>query len=247
MKIKLMSDLHSEFWHPNRGQVPAHLLENSQKADVIILAGDIEVGMLKTANVLHQFAEVYQKVVYLPGNHEFYGSNIHEMDDLRMWVPENVYVLNPGVVKINDVTFIGAPLWTNFRGGHPGAKQSAKQCISDFRQIRDFGPEVCEALFNEHATFIHEVYNATPGKKVIVTHFLPAIECIDKQYQNEGLLNYYFANDMASWISTLEDTTWCFGHTHESVDIKINNTRLLCNPYGYNGENKKFTNMIFEI
>jgi hypothetical protein len=83
--------------------------------------------------------------------------------------------------------------------------------------------------------FIKHAYENNPGKKVIVTHFLPAEVCISPRFQGEGLLNYYFANAHDEWISTLSDTTWIFGHTHDRVDLKLGDTRLLCNPYGYFG------------
>ncbi len=229
MKIQLLSDLHIEFWKQK------FRITNPHNANVLVLAGDIAVGVDKVAGVLITCSKEFPHVVYLPGNHEFYGHTLESFEFLKSLVPANVYILNPGCIKLDDVTFIGAPLWTNFRARHPSAMKAAKDMISDFRLIKDFSPAVAAALFDEHFQFIKCMYENTPGKKVIVTHFLPATECISPRFQGEGLLNYYFANDLGEWIKELKNTTWMFGHTHDSMDFLLGETRVLCNPYGYRG------------
>ena len=82
-----------------------------------------------------------------------------------------------------------------------------------------------------------DAYAATVGKTIIVTHFLPAIECIASEYYGDSAVNDYFANDMGNWIGYLSDATWMFGHTHAPVDKVLGDTRMLCNPYGYNKNN----------
>jgi len=62
MKLAIFSDLHNEFtpWTPP---------ETVKKADVVILAGDIDVGV---KGVLWAAKTFSQPVVYVPGNHEYY-------------------------------------------------------------------------------------------------------------------------------------------------------------------------------
>jgi Icc-related predicted phosphoesterase len=38
---------------------------------------------------------------------------------------------------------------------------------------------------------------------------------------------------MTELIATKQPMIWTHGHTHESADYMIGQTRLVCNPYGY--------------
>jgi hypothetical protein len=68
---------------------------------------------------------------------------------------------------------------------------------------------------------------------VVVTHFLPARECIAPRWRGANLLNDYFANNLGEYISTMSDATWLFGHTHDATDIVLGDTRVVANPHGY--------------
>lgn len=62
MKIRILSDLHLEFqqWSPPKAA-----------ADIIVLAGDIDLGIHGVEWGRQSFPS--SPVVYVPGNHEFYG------------------------------------------------------------------------------------------------------------------------------------------------------------------------------
>lgn len=74
ISIHLLSDLHLEI---DRGEGPDY--ENfriTPKADILALLGDI--GTLNEDRLfrfLRQQTRQFSKVLYLPGNHEFYHSN----------------------------------------------------------------------------------------------------------------------------------------------------------------------------
>ena len=58
-----------------------------------------------------------ERILYVPGNHEFYGS---EIDLARRALAHQcrrhqVTLLDPGAVTIDDIRFIGATLWTGLR------------------------------------------------------------------------------------------------------------------------------------
>jgi hypothetical protein len=121
----------------------------------------------------------------------------------------------------------------------------SKRCINDYRRIKGLEYQV---LYKKHLSFIKQAYEAIPGKKIIVTHFLPAQACISPRFRNDGLINYYFANSLDKWIDSLSDVPyWFFGHTHDQVDTIIGTTRLIANPTGYPGENKVFYEGIYEV
>lgn len=248
MKIRLLSDLHHEFMTGKEEKAQPYFEYRGE--DVLILAGDIACGSTNVMDTIKRFkAAGFPEVIYVPGNHEYYGTSFRDFNakmSLKVFEHDNVHFMNPGCTIIDDVVFIGAPLWTNFRGDIH-AKMAAKSMITDFRLIDGFHPDHAESMFREHLSFIKMMYEVHPNqKKVIVTHFLPAVECISPRFRGANLLNNYFANDLGEWISTLSDTTWLFGHTHDKVDITIGDTRLVANPYGYfaTDTNKEFNNFL---
>lgn len=241
MKIRLLSDLHLEFY-PNPD------IYKGPEADVLVIAGDLHVGADACWSALKRFADHYERVLYCPGNHECYDkSSLQEFDaKLKQFSDSTrIHYLNPGFVKIGNINFIGASLWTNFRKDK-WAKQICASRINDFRLIKNLTTDQAVDTHERHIKFIQEAYSQLEGKKVIFTHFLPAIECIAPEYQGPDLLNYYFASDYGDYISTLKDTTWMFAHTHTPTDIMLGDTRLVANPYGYN-KNNDYKECILEI
>lgn len=138
MKLHILSDLHTEFTDFDSPHADA---------DVVVLAGDIGVGMDAIEWAERQFPEV--PVVYVPGNHEFYGCDIRDIDSFLAAAPANFRILNNHSCEIDDVRFLGCTLWTDFKFYGDGeawfARQQAKSLIVDFASIRNgnrlFTPE----------------------------------------------------------------------------------------------------------
>lgn len=236
MKIRLLSDLHTEF----RPDPQAQQYFDYNGEDVLVLAGDIASGSSNAFNQIKKFRNAgFKDIIFVPGNHEYYGTEISDFDakmKLKCASIPDVHFLNPGWVKIKDTVFIGGTLWTNFRC-NPIAELDAASMIADFRIIKHFRPELAALKYYEHLKTFEQAYKAFPNeRKVFVSHFLPAVECISPRFRaSDNLLNNYFANDLGNWIETLDNSTWLFGHTHDSVDINVGTTRLIANPYGYFG------------
>lgn len=233
MKIRLLSDLHTEFRLPYKSEP----LANYRGEDVLVLAGDIASGSTNTMEVLKFFkAQGYKHVVYVPGNHEYYGTRVEDFDTKmidKCAAVEGIHFLNPGSVTIDGVLFIGATLWTHFADDF-FAMKAASRNISDFRYIKDFTTDDAAQLYHNHLGFIKNAYEGRGNRKVVVvTHFLPARECIAPRFQGPDLLNDYFANNLGGYISEMSDTTWLFGHTHDAVDKLLGDTRVVANPHGY--------------
>lgn len=239
MKIRLLSDLHHEFYEDQN-------LYANKGEHILVVAGDLAVGPENCWSALQRFAEHTRHVVYVPGNHEYYNYSIREFDEYLTQVSynTNVHFLNPGCVTLDGVTFIGATLWTDF-GNSRVNEYACSRSINDFRLIKDFNTGECVRLNARHTKYVRK-HAELPGKKVVVTHFLPDHACIAPQYRGPDPNNHYFANNLGSWIQDLEHTVWLFGHTHTVTDIKINNTRVLANPYGYY-RNKNYTECVVEV
>ncbi len=104
MRLLLLSDLHREF-----GDID--IPENS--ADVIVLAGDIDIGTRGVGWAKRVFDK---PVVYVGGNHENYGHSVPAFGQKLRDAAEgsNVRFLENDSVIINGVRFLGCTLWTDF-------------------------------------------------------------------------------------------------------------------------------------
>lgn len=255
MKLQLISDVHLEFWKYHTKQAKYDELERNilRPADVLVVAGDLDSGRTNVLETLKFLSTKYKTVLYLPGNHEYYqGLHLGGFDyhNFTSKLPKNVHHLMPGnKVNIDDVTFFGATLWTNFDES-PAAEKLAHKYINDFRRIPDAFR--MKDIFYEHKEWLEDVYTNTIGKKVIVTHFLPAMACVAPKYRDGDMvsqyLNHYFANSLDGWIEKLENVTWLFGHTHDAIDLTIGQTRCLARPVGYPGEHSQpYEPLILEI
>ncbi len=248
MKYKFISDTHFEFYVSDRKVldfIDTKLCDEKSHETVLLHGGDLH-RVSKLTWVLGELAQRFAHVVYVPGNHEAYGSSVETvgaiLDDLEV---SNLHVLNPGVVHFNDVTIIGATLWTNLLAQSDEFVNAVTHGISDFSRIEKMTAQRFTAIHRRDAAFIKRQLELTEGQKTIVmTHHLPSHQCIHPRYRAMpySILNSGFAADLDEVITTFQPEYWLFGHTHDSMELGIGSTRLIANPYGYQGyeENPQF-------
>lgn len=233
MKIHILSDLHTEF---------SDFDPPETDADVVVLAGDIGVG---SGGI--QWAERWSPkvpVIYVPGNHEFYGRDVRDTDQLFDAVSANIHVLSDSTLELDGVRFLGSTLWTDFRLYGEGeawfSRQKARALIGDFISIRNgerpFTPED-SVEFHEasKAWLVSELQKKFDGTTIVVTHHLPAMPSINSRYKND-VLNPAFASRLEDVIERYQPDLWIHGHTHVPCDYEIFGTRVVCNPRGYPSE-----------
>lgn len=254
MKIHLMSDLHLEF---SKGKFAGYVQPTD--ADVVILAGDINPGVLglmwagKTFNV---------PTICLAGNHEFYGKrslakHYTKMHDKAAEVGVN-FLQNESIV-IDGVRFLVATLWTDFDlfGNQPIAMINAQSVMNDYRQIKASHKSslnlLPSAVLYEHKIsmeFLTEELNKDfDGTTVVVTHHAPSEQSCFPMFRGDPF-NFCYASRLERFVETFAPALWVHGHIHSSVDYMIGDTRVVCNPRGYAGhqENPNFDpTLILEV
>jgi len=144
MLIQLASDMHLEFWgHDWRRPIAAL---RGGVADVLLLPGDIFTWKTFTRDeiteIFSRFSEKAKHVLYIEGNHEYYGSRA---PDLHARIRDtdlgsSVHVLHDEVMEIEGWRFLGGTLWFPDRP----EDRVQQRCISDFSVIKDFTPWVYE-------------------------------------------------------------------------------------------------------
>jgi 3',5'-cyclic AMP phosphodiesterase CpdA len=234
MRIRVLSDLHLEFqdWIPPKPD-----------ADIVVLAGDIHVGVRGIEWARRSFPLC--PVVYVPGNHEFYGENLRELteDLFERGRRLGVDVLEGRSLVIGGVRFLGATLWTDFAldladgRSIDHAMDSAQKGMSDFQVIRydetrTFRPAHARAIHLERVRWLRsKLADPFMGATVVVTHHLPLRQSIHPEYADSDL-NPSFASDLSDMMGP-PISIWIHGHTHESLDYLVKGTRVVCNPRGY--------------
>ena len=235
MKLLILSDLHNEF----EPFVPV-----PTEADLVILAGDIGTKARAVQWAASAFGSL--PVVMVAGNHDLWGSSIprgyEKMKDAARGT--RVHFLQNDQVVIDGVRFLGATLWTNYRltANQPLAMWDARQrMVRDFKKVRNaqFGKTSPAFMLEQHfksAQFLSEQM-AMPfsGKTVVVTHHAPTGASIPERFRadSQSHLNAAYASNLEHMMGGDAVQLWVHGHTHDSLDMNIAGTRVICNPRGY--------------
>ena len=133
MKLLVLSDLHLEMAPYT---APVRVL---QECDAVVLAGDIHKGCHALAWARQTFGDL--PVLYVAGNHEFYGHRWDKLlDQLRVQARSlDIHFLENTAVQLQGIRFLGCTLWTDF-AYFGSAKRDAmglrvQKALNDYRLI----------------------------------------------------------------------------------------------------------------
>lgn len=248
MRLHILSDLHLEF-------APFELPK--VEADVVILAGDVHPGFLGLKWIQDNIREV--PVIYVMGNHEFYGKDIPKltMEFKERTCGTNVHVLENDSIEIDGVKFLGTTLWTDFEldGDLIAGQAEAAFQMTDYRRIRlapqysKFRPRDSRRMHLESVEWLKkQVANCSTVPKVVVTHHAPSRRSFKPQKQHHPLSPSY-ASNLDALVESSNARLWIHGHIHHCSDYTVGATRVLVNPRGYPEERVKEFNpsLVVEI
>ncbi len=243
VRLQLLSDIHVEF-HRDGGRAFVDSLDPAH-VDVLVLAGDIAVAD-DIAPALSLFCRRYASaaVVYVHGNHEFYGSNresVHATTRRAESENPNLVWLDCSIAELGGKRILGAPLWF----ARHADEQRLKRGMTDFSAIGAF--ESWVHLENTRTVGFFED-NLRPGD-IVVTHHLPSQKSVARAYAGHPL-NPFFVCELDPLILERQPRLWLHGHTHNSARYELGSTTVACNPFGYVGHelNHDFDDaMVFEV
>lgn len=236
MKIQYASDLHLEFY-----ENAVFIARNpfTVAGDVLVLAGDTFLLNDFEGFKRHRFwdwcTENYRQTLLIPGNHEYYHSNLADYPD--SWEKElrpNVRMCENRSVVIDDTEFILSTLWSHIPDWDWPA---LRRGMSDFHLIR-YGKQpltasVYNALHERDLAFIKDsVARSTAARKVVVTHHVPSRLCVAPEFVGSDLESG-FTVDLTDYIEASGIDLWVYGHSHRSIDRTIGRTRVVSNQVGY--------------
>lgn len=225
MKFSISSDLHLDF----RPMTDADLIRdqiNNCGADVHFIAGDVA----NSFNESEKFVRQIPHSLFFAGNHEFYD---------RKWEPFD----NGDVSEFGGVTVFHGTLWTDFNKGDPLTEVMVNNVLNDSFWIKGYSVDLIKKI---NARMREQIFDLQPD--VVVTHHAPSHQSIAERYKAHHHMNGGFVNDYDNYILDSKIKVWCHGHTHTRMDYMIGNTRVICNPLGYRGENATPWNpVVFEL
>lgn len=241
---RYISDIHS-YMHV----FDYYMQEAASKDETLILAGDLrEFGNRNGGDLLDKLrtiCSIFKKVIFVPGNHEYYGSYINTVDiniKQRLYDVNNFLLLQNGeYIDIGDVRIIGATLWSDITD----CREIAKYLMSDYscifvkdgdKKARLLNPNDTLDLHHIHLASIKKSLYEWSGPSIVVTHHTPSFKSISPGFE-DSLLNPAFLNELEleKW-----PTYWIHGHVHSRHNYMHNGCNVLCNPVGYKGEETKY-------
>ena len=234
MRIALLSDIHLSV---NTLPFP------DVDADIVVLAGDIS----RPAMAIEWAKSSPVPVVYVAGNHEFYGSDlISTYEQLnRLSEGTQIHVLERSEYVHNGVRFLGCTLWSDYRLFDTAEDRArnidlATKVVRDFTHIKIspdfqdlFSPAVSQLIFLQTVAWLENCFTSNRTiPTVVISHFAPTRLSISPAFESSPI-NSCFVSDLEDRIKDWQPALWLHGHTHGSFDYQVGNTRVICNARGY--------------
>ena len=238
MKLRLASDLHLERtsdMHYIDSLIP-HMPDDLETT--LVLLGDIHVGT-GARIYIDEMAKRFKYVIYIFGNHEFYGYNFYTLrekfHDKTSHIP-NLFVLENDSVILDGQKFVGCTLWTDGDKENPFSMRSVEKKIHDYYLIEGMDGKILRIIetIAAHKTSLAYLREEVDEATVVLTHHVPLFNVLcDPMYKNSQIQGG-FESDLAELILDLQPKYWLYGHNHYNIGVTdIGNTKLVSNQACY--------------
>ena len=262
MKIDYCSDTHWDFYLDPSTTINFRKIEliidndfSTQDSDTLIIAGDTGHYPKQDALFLTVLKERYKNIFIVQGNHNLYCVSKSQKEAYKTWQAKfdetkkifeacDCYVLDGDIVKLGNKTIGGAMGWYD---GHFFYNQGFfnpygesidarwKRVMNDSRLIpglKDFYDIMTVELPKLELAFLKE-------PDLMVSHYIPSVNPIafHEKYRNDANNAFYSFSFDAHLLGCSKETTWIYGHTHDTHEFQIGNVKCITNPFGYPSEN----------
>ncbi|UOU97037.1 metallophosphoesterase [Chryseobacterium daecheongense] len=232
MKIQIISDLHQEFGYTDL---------NFDRSDVVVLAGDINLGTKGVEWIKSKIPD--KPVLYVLGNHEYYkGSYPKTLNKIKeAAIGSNVIVLEDNFVDLDGIRFHGTTLWTDFSifGDPMQYGMICQSAMNDYKKIKrdpSYSKMRTIDIFKIHQLsriwLKESLTHSKDLKNIVITHHAPSIQSVPEHFKNDPVTSAY-ASNLEDFIVEHQPLYWIHGHIHTPCRYKIGKTEIICNPHGY--------------
>jgi predicted MPP superfamily phosphohydrolase len=255
MQLDLISDLHLERQTYFRELLPLlMLIKKNQKSTILGLLGDIGYPTQRLyMQFLKQMALLYQYVIVIPGNHEYWDENvsIENLDQImtqmcdqintspsefgRKGSKGKIIYLQKSFVVIDGYRLIGCTLWSHINFPNKlGTAQFDYQYVHKSQSLL----VTCEdtnQLHNDHVQWIQSQITECHQNNqplIVLTHFGPEVEtrAIPPKFRG-GNYQEGYSTELRTMIKP-PIVCWCYGHTHHPYKGDHNGVLIQNNSIG---------------
>jgi DNA repair exonuclease SbcCD nuclease subunit len=264
MKIKVVSDLHLEFSDidiPNNGCdllilsgdiiIAQDLYDHPRDGWVENKSYLYFNKKMRTQNA-ERFRKFFERVsknfphvIYVAGNHEFYHGLWYATSDylrkeISYW--SNIYYLDKEVKIINDIPFLGCTLWSDMNKRDPLTLTVLSGMMNDHRVVlnekKDFARLIAEDMADRHDEHLSWLKETVPkyDSCMVVGHYGPSTLSTHPKFKDDYHVNGGYLSDLSDFIlDHPQIKLWTQGHSHKAFEYTIGETKIVCNPRGYEG------------
>lgn len=242
MKIQYISDLHLE-----RQQNRLFFEKNPilPHAEYLILIGDIiPINQIdQIDSFLNHISQVFTKVFWLPGNHEFYGSDYNKYQSCNIPIRENIFLINNQSIVIEDYELVFSTLWSNL---DLDKRWFLQYHINDFKYIKYKENHIDALDYNKFHTdslaFLNKILKQIDSRKtIVITHHCPILLPL----KNQESFQSAYCSQLENMILKHQPLYWLYGHTNTFNDlIQIGETKLLTNQFDSSTDMKELVKAI---
>lgn len=252
LQIQIASDLHTEFYGLHSTSAPLHLIV--PRAPVMALLGDIGNAFTDSLRAyLHIQAGIFEKVLFIVGNHEFYNNGrtgTKSVTEQWAWLKrvcaerDNIYLLEKDSVDVCGIRILGTALWSDIPDD---MLQDAEMAMNDYalcynhkegEDPRQLTSAETREWYQENVQWIRDELDKARQEgvpTVVLTHHTPHLNGTSHPRFAGDALSCCFSSDLTDLL-TFPVKLWACGHTHYNFDMDFGGTRLLSNQRGYKGE-----------
>jgi predicted phosphohydrolase len=224
------------------------------KETVLILAGDIGTWKQATSWMI-DIKEQFAHIVYVAGNHEYYGQEVALMQRhtrQRFKEHDNLHYLENDSLELDDCVIVGATLWTDIGDYDPEAIVICGKYMNDYKCINIGTPEDKRLLHPNDTIAIHKqslacferVIESATKPVVIITHHAPSFGTVTDEDIGpfDDRIQCAYATNLYDWLNERKHkvAVWCHGHTHKSMIYSLAGVPVLTNAKGYHNEKTGF-------
>lgn len=248
LMLQVVSDIHLE-----KRVVPfEHILKPS--ADVLALVGDIGSPFRPgLAEFIDWCASRFHHVFYVPGNHEYYNTNMIPVEEINSRLANicnshsNVHFLYNTVKQVGKYAFIGSVLWSHVPDEHT---KTIQNMMNDYKyifkmtnnkeskeskvDIETITVSDTNAEYQKNKVFIEQAVadaranNLTP---IVLTHHTPSMHMTSSPRLTGGVSCFAFSSTLSCPPGIIR--LWACGHTHYNFHHHQEGYELVSNQWGY--------------
>lgn len=182
---------------------------------------------------LDKVSKLYDYVLFVPGNHEYYGQEMNTIDDELDTINEmydNVHIFTPTNERLllrDDLLIHGTTLWADVYKGCRVNSKKTPICIGDKR----LNHIDMNSLYDNAVEQLELTIDAASKRSldtIVLTHHAPSL----------SVKNIYHSNDHCGYVSDLSDLisnpliAWVYGHTHCNITTTVNDVLITSSQWG---------------